>query len=321
MSANKKPNAATDIYRQHLQGTQFANNPANNRLALIERMYLRVLTELAANRFKWTGMPDSIDLRFMEMTLFRRALAVFYKDKKYDKFFALEGASTAFVNMMHNPTGFTVLGPNFEGKTLGALRIDKDAEGQTDKAIPIWANYMRVPDLDIVMLYASRMAEMDRTIEINSKNARRNKVLITPENTRLSTVNINRQIDEGQDAIQVSNTFGADLAGSIVAVDMGISMADVEKLHIVRTRMWNECMGLLGIDNANQDKKERLVAAEVDANSDQASMMRYVNLNARRTAAEQINAVHGLNVEVEYYTDVDQMATVPEPTKIGVNTD
>jgi hypothetical protein len=102
---------------------------------------------------------------------------------------------------------------------------------------------------------------------------------------------------------------------------MGINVADIEKLHIVRTRMWNECMGLLGIDNANQDKKERLVAAEVDANSDQASMMRYVNLNARRMAAEQINAVHGLNVEVEYYTDVDQMATVPEPTKVGVNTD
>jgi len=323
MSANKRPNAATDIYRQHLQGTVFASNPASNRVALIERMYLRVLTELAANRFKWTGMPESVDLRFMEMTLFRRALSVFYKEKKYDKYFALEGASTAFVNMMHNPTGFTVLGPNFEGKTLGAYRFDKEPEGQQDKAIPIWANYMRVPDIDIVMLYASRMAEMDRTIEINSKNARRSKVLITPENTKLSAVNMNRQIDEGQDMVQVSGAFGNDLTGMLMAVDMGINVNDIEKLHIVRTRMWNECMGLLGIDNANQDKKERLVSAEVDANADQASMMRYVNLNARRTAAEQINKVHGLNVEVEYYTDVDKMAAnVPDPSgTIGVNTD
>lgn len=324
MSKTPRPNGATDIYRQHLQGTVFANNPANNRVALIERMYLRVLTELAANRFKWSGMPDSIDVRFMEMVLFRRALAVFYKDTKYDKFFALEGAGTAFVNMMHNPTGFTVLGPNFAGKTLGAYRIDKEPEGQQDKAIPIWANYMRIPDIDIVMLYASRMAEMDRTIEINSKNARRNKVILASENTKLSALNINRQIDEGQDAIQVSNTFGNELAASILAVDMGINVGDIEKMHIIRTRMWNECMGLLGIDNANQDKKERLVAAEVDANEDQASMMRYVNLNARRMAAEQINAVHGLNVEVEYYTDVDKMATVPDPSManaVGVNTD
>lgn len=316
MSAKSRPNAATDIYRQHLQGTPYANNPAGNRFVLIERMYQRVITELAVARFKWTGMPDSVDLRFMEMTLFRRALSVFYKDHKYDKYFALEGAGTAFVNMMHNPTGFTVLGPNFEGKTLSAYRYESEKD-QSDCAIPIWANSMRIPDLDIVMLYAYRLAEMDRTIEINSKNARRNKVIITPENTRLSAVNINRALDEGQDGIQVAGPM-QDMA-FIQAVDMGINVNDIEKMHIVRTRMWNECMGLLGIDNANQDKKERLVAAEVDANEDQTSMMRYVNLNARRTAAEQISEVFGLNVEVEYFTDVDKMAaTVPAG---GVNTD
>jgi hypothetical protein len=318
MSANRKPNAATDIYRQHLQGTPYANNPASNRLALIERMYQRVITELAVNRFKWTGMPGSIDLRFMEMTLFRRALSVFYKDTTYDKFFALEGAGTAFVNMMHNPTGYTVLGPNFGGKTLSAYKYEaSEDKDQTKAAIPIWANSMRIPDLDIVMLYSYRLAEMDRTIEINSKNARRNKVIITPENTKLSAVNINRALDEGQDGIQVAGPM-QDMA-FIQAVDMGINVTDVEKMHIIRTRMWSECMGLLGIDNANQDKKERLVAAEVDANNDQTSMMRYVNLNARRTAADQINEVFGLNVEVEYFTDVDKMAaTVPEE---GVNTD
>jgi hypothetical protein len=314
MSA-QKPNAATDIYRQHLQGTVYANNPANNRVALIEMMYIRVLSELAANRFKWEGMPESIDVRFMEMTLFRRALSIFYWDTKYDKYFALEGASTAFVNMMHNPTAFTVIGPNFSGKTISAFQFDSK-KNATDCAIPIWSNYMRIPDLDIVMLYASRLAQMDRTIEINSKNSRRNKVIITSENMKLSAVNINRQLDEGQDGIQVSGPL-QDM-GFIQAVDMGINVGDIEKMHIVRTRMWNECMGLLGIDNANQDKKERLVASEVDANNDQASMMRYVNLNARRSAAEQINDVFGLNVSVEYFTDVDKQAT--EPT-VGVDTD
>jgi hypothetical protein len=263
-------------------------------------------------------MPDSIDVRFMEMTLLRRALSIFYFDKKYDKFFALEGASTMYVNMMHNPTGYTVIGPNFLGKTIGAYRFDKEGD-QTDTAIPIWSNYMRIPDLDIIMLYSIRLAEMDRTIEINSKNARRNKVIITPENTKLSAVNINRQLDEGQDGIQVAGPL-QDMQ-FIQAVDMGISMIDVEKLHIIRTRMWNECMGLLGIDNANQDKKERLVASEVDANNDQVSNMRYVNLNARRTAADQINAVHGLNVTVEYFTDAEETAKVPDTDEVGVDTD
>src|SRR5699024_8940304 len=75
------------------------------------------------------------------------------------------------------------------------------------------------------------------------------------------------------------------------ALDLGVEPDSIEKLHILRTRIWNECMGLLGIDNANQDKKERLVADEVDANSDKVALSRAVNLKSRQNAAEQINAM------------------------------
>jgi hydroxypyruvate isomerase len=92
-------------------------------------------------------------------------------------------------------------------------------------------------------------------------------------------------------------------------VDLGVDTDALVNIHIVRTREWNECMGLLGIANANQDKKERLVAAEVGANDEQSDMMRYVNLNARRMACEQINTMFPkLNVSVEYNTDVDKTA-------------
>jgi len=302
MSRNKRPNGADDIYTRHLNGTMFKNNPAINREALIERMLIRVLSELAMNRFKWTGMPDSIDTRFLEMTLFQRALAVFYRDKKYDKFFALQGGGNNFLNMMNNPTGFVVIGNNFVSKQVSAVKETEEA----GIAVPIWANYVRVPDIDIVLIYANRLANLDRTIEINSQNARQNKYVATNENQRLTAVNINRQMDEGLNGIQVSGAFqDMDL---LKVIDLGINPDTIEKLSIVRARMWNECMGLLGIENANQDKKERLVAAEVDANDEQTSSMKYVNLNARRMACEQINKVYGLNVWVEYNTEVDRLA-------------
>lgn len=314
MSRQKRPNAARDMYDAHLAGTPFQRNNTTERTALIERMYQRLITELACNRFKWEGLPESIDVRFMELTLFHRALSVFYYDKDYEKFFALQGASTGFLNMMNNPTAFSVVGNNFTGKTIGAYQPWKSetdvviTDDDKQKAVPIWANYLRIPDWDIMTIYSSRMAQMDRTIEVNSKNARRNKVVIAPDNLRLSAQNINREIDEAYDNIQI-NADGplADMQ-FVQAVDMGINVNDIEKLHIVRTRQWNECMGLLGIENANQDKKERLVADEVDANNDQTSMMRFVNLNARREACEIINKLHNLNVKVEYNTQVEREA-------------
>lgn len=298
MGKRRVPNGADELYRRHLRRTPFETNPRNNRFAVLQRMYMRVLTELAANRFKWTNLPEEIDVRFMELTLFYFGLSVFYYDLRYDKYMALRGGSSGWLNMVDNPRYFQVVGNNFVGRIISAAEDGKDAR----KAIPIWANYLRMPDLDIVEIYASKLAEIDRTIEINSKNARQTKFLRASENQRLSIVNINRQIDEGQDYVQVNGSLPQE-AISVEALDLGIDKDLLMSLHILRTRLWSECMGLLGIDNSNQDKKERLVAAEVSANDEQTSMHRYVNLNARRTAAEKINDYYGLNIKVEYWTD------------------
>lgn len=289
MSRNKRISAANDVY-ETWPGISRSNNI--NRVTLIERMYMRILSELATNRFKWTGLPETVDIRYLETTLFSNALSVFYEDKDYG-FLALRASAAAGLNMVNNPLAFMVYGNQFINKTISAKNC-----------VPIWANYLRMPDLDIVTVYAHKFAQLDITIEINSANARQSKVLISPENLTLSTQNINRQYVEGNNNIQVSGIVG-DMA-FMTAVDLGINPDSIEKLHILKARLWNECMGLLGIDNANQDKKERLVADEIDANQDQTSMMRFVNLNARRTAADLIKKKYGHDVKVEYYTDAQR---------------
>lgn len=295
MSRKKRGSAADVYYNTHLYGGSFANNPVNNRVAAIENMHLNVLSELAANRFKWFDMPETVDVRFLDLTLLFHAVSIFYNDEKFG-FLSLKGGGTGYLNMMDNPTSYLVVGNNFVGKTLSA----KDC-------VPIWGNYLRTPhDINIIRIYANRMAELDRTIEINSLNARQSKVLIMSENQKLSIENINRQIDEGQNVIQISGAI-QDME-FVQAVDLGVNPDSFEKLHILKVRQWTEALGLLGIDGANQDKKERLVSAEVDANNDQTLMMRYVNLQARQEAADKINAKFGLNIRVEYNTDVDKRA-------------
>src|SRR5690606_19963683 len=99
----KRGGGADSLYSEHLYGNQlagtpFQGNPGNNRKAIITRMYMRLLTELATNRFKWEGMPDSVDIRFMELTLFYRALAVFYHDDEFDKDLVMEAGAVGYVD-------------------------------------------------------------------------------------------------------------------------------------------------------------------------------------------------------------------------------
>jgi hypothetical protein len=83
-----------------------------------------------------------------------------------------------------------------------------------------------------------------------------------------------------------------------------VDPTSIINMHILRTREWSECMTMLGINNANQDKKERLTAAETAGNDDVIATIRATNLATRQFACEQINAKFGLNVSVDYTTDM-----------------
>lgn len=296
-------------------------NSAVNRQAMIEQMYIQLLAEMAANRYKWKGLPESIDPRFLEVTLLQNALSVFYFDEEYGKFFALRGSPNGRWNMYNNPISFQVYGNEFISKTLRAMphavrarddrgRFTQDAIILPEECIPIWANYLRAPDWNVILIYASRLAEFDRTIEINARSARRTRVIAIDPNMQLSVENMIRQIDEGQPVVKINQQTFEQTLGNLTSIDLGVTPKTIEELQLSRTRVWNECMGLLGINNANQDKKERLVASEVDANNDQVDSMRWVNLNARRQAAHMINKRYGLSLSVEFH---NQQANAPEP--------
>lgn len=291
-------NAWNNYYAPMAKG--FKNNNARNFKALVKNMYMRHLTELAINRFKWEGLPKSIDHRFLELELFRHALAVFYFDAQYDRHFAVAAAPMGALNVYENPVQFRTYGTRYNAKTLSGA-----------ECVPIWANMLRTPDIDIVEVYAEQLTELTVTIQANSKLLRKAKIIYATENTRLSYANVARQIDEGvevlygqEDGLNPSNIQVLDLGGDPVGV---------LNLMIAKSKLWNECMTMLGINNANQDKKERLVADEVAANDDQVFATRGIALNSRKYAAEQINERFRmkdgsrLNITVDFNTENEPM--------------
>lgn len=287
--SNKRRDYAGSLY------DQFRNNPARDRKGLLEHMYMRMISEMACARFKWEGLPDSIDLRYLELELFHRALVVFYYDRDFDKYLALRGSGAAGPNMYDNPIAFKVIGNTQVSKTLKA----KDC-------VPIWANTLRIPDWDIVLLYSTKLAELELTIEHDVQAMRHPFVVAVNDNEKLSFMNAMRQVREGQPVIFGTEGLADAMDQKIKVFDMKIDKDEILNLQLAKQKLWNECMTLLGINNANQDKRERLVTSEVSANNSQVLLARNIGLDARRKAAKEINEMYPNLPEVTVSWNVDE---------------
>lgn len=297
----------TDDFVSRLYG-DFRNNPNTNRKTVYERMYIRVLTEICTNRFSWEGLPDEIDKRFLELELFRHALVVFFWDDNFDKYFALRGSGAGIWNMYDNPTTFKVVGNTMMSRTLkaGAGQISADVKNinepikDKEGCVPIWANTLRTPDWDIVYLQSTKLAEIERTIELTIQQMRKMTLFAVDDNERQSFMNIWRQWQEGQPAVFGTETMTSAIGDKIQMFDLGVDKELVLNLQVAKSKIWNETMTLLGINNANQEKRERLVADEVSANDSQVMAVRNSAISARQYAADLINEKYGLDVKVEW---------------------
>lgn len=250
--------------------------------------YLERLTELAITMFEWKNLPDSIDERFLELTLFTDGHAVFFKDKELDEFLALQCLIKGRLNVYRIPIerrAFAVGGYNYD------LNIDD--------SVIIYNNYLRTNSYRMCVMYAKKLYNLDRIIDVNA-NAQKTPVLIkTSEQQRLSVQNAYKEWDGNQPVIYGDKALDTNAFGVLKTDAPYIS----DKIYQLKTQYWNEALTYLGISNLNIQKKERLVSDEVVRSQGGTIASRYSRLEARRQAADKINKMFGLNIEVDYRQD------------------
>lgn len=296
MAKRDKSDLIRSTYDQLLKSRNGFNvNNNTMRLGMMQRMHIRQFTELSCNRFEWVGLPDGISQRFLELELFTQGSAVFVKEPKTDKFMVLRGGASGVMDYQDEPTKATYSG----NQAFNGTSDIRDEEGNGN-ALVIYSNYTRIPDLETVYIYAEKLANVDMTIEINAMSARLTKIVKGNEKKLLSHVNIQRKVMEGEPLIFVGDNYTND---DVSVMDLGIHPDMIVSMQSVRAKLWNEAMTLLGINNANQDKKERMVADEVGANDDQINAHRAIAMKMRRDFAEKANELFGLNISVHFSTD------------------
>lgn len=265
-----------------VKNAQFWESAKYNEAGFIQ--YYNRLMGLSMSMFEWKNMPASVDTRFLELALFGDGFCVFFKDDVLG-FLTLRCAIGGRLNVYQIPMQRRAYASN-------GYNMELDEEN----SVIIWNNELHTNSALDVEIFARKLYEIDRTIEVNVK-AQKTPILITcSETQRLTMENIYQKYEGNQPVIYGDNKNVTPDA--IQVINTNAPYHGME-LYDLKTRYYNEALTYLGISNISFQKKERMVSDEVIRNMGGTIANRYSRLNARKQACRMINEMFADELDEE----------------------
>lgn len=255
---------------------------ATDMNALTANDYYERLKLIGLSLFEWEGLPESCNARFLEATLYSHGFALFVNDPRLG-FLNTRGTKSGELNVYEESVKYT------------ATAVGYSETFDRDDCILIRNNLIERPTENSVVLFATRLSGVERSIDVNV-NAQKTPVMITcDDKDRLSMINVFKKIDDNEQLILGSKKFDLD---RIKAIKIDAPYV-ADKLQVYKRDIWNEAMTFFGINNANTEKRERLITDEVNANNEVISINAQAMLLTRLEACKEINKKYGLSVNVK----------------------
>jgi hypothetical protein len=256
--------------------------------------YYSRLKELALNVFEWKNLPDSVDERYLELALFEYGYCLYFNDE-----------------IMGDLALTCMLGGRLDVYKIPMYRQAYSQNGYQKQcshknSVIIFNNYLHTPTEITIQLFARRLYELERSIDVNVKAQKTPVLVLASESQRLSMKQLYMQYDGNEPYIFGDKNLDFENLKVLKTDAPFVS----DKLQILKHQIWNEALTFCGIENSNQDKKERLVSDEVGGNYGNIEAQRNVMLNARRQACNKINNMFGTNIEVYFRSDLQTMVNV-----------
>ena len=236
---------------------------------------------IAVNEWVWDGLPEGILPRHIETLTFDRGFAGFFRDPKMD-FMCLQADNGPGLNVYGDPLKYRVTGFNYN-------RL-YDA----DDIVIIENNLLRIPTSQFVLHYVNKLAEAERTMDVNVKACKTPVVFTCDDKDILTWKRLFQQVDGNAPAVFADKGLNLD---SVQAFLTGVKFLGNELMDY-KASVESDLLTFLGQNNTPVDKKERLVTSEADANNQIIQSFADLQLEARERACEAINEKWGLNVSV-----------------------
>lgn len=253
--------------------------------------YLNLLIEIAINSITWENLPAEIDARYMEMTISNRGHALFFRDEDMEpdkQFICLPCTMLGRFNIYGVPVRRRAQAVN------GYHWI-----GNEENSVVIYNNRLRSSDIPVITYFARKLAECERTIDVNIRGQKTPKIITCDQNNRLSIENAFNQYDGNKPVIAITKNLLADGRDAPILYDLTVPYKAGE-LSVYKKQLFSDMLCYFGVENLQTEKKERQITDEIQTNMGYIELRRYARLNPRLQAAEQINKMYGLNVQPKF---------------------
>lgn len=254
--------------------------------------YIKRLTELSISMFEWENLPDTVDERFIELTLFTKGIAVYFNDDVIGNV-CLQCVYSGQFDIYGVPTNRRAYSPY----TYYNLDLTPD------DSVVIYNNMLHENTYPIVRYFANRLWELDRIIDINARAQKTPMLIKATQQQRLTMLNLYKDYDGNVPLIFGDKNINFD--------DMTVFRTDAPyvagQIYELKQEIWNDALTYLGISNSGTQKRERLVKEEATNKTGDIFASRYSRLSSRRKAAEKINTMFGTNIEVNYRQDLQNL--------------
>lgn len=238
--------------------------------------YLDRLRMLATSLFTWKGLDEVAGIgasRFLEQSLYDNGRACFVKDDELG-FLALKVNPSDKLNVYNLPT------------KVMAWSIGYNKQYNFDDIVYIMNNELEKPTMQSLELFAMRLYETERTIDVNLQ-AQKTPILIEGDTKTILTLkNVYMQYSGNTPFIFGNKQFDISNKLNVLKTDAPYL---IDKLDVHKHQIFNDALTVLGINNANTDKKERLITNEVESNEQLVTYYLNCWYKTRKKACDEIN--------------------------------
>lgn len=271
------------------KGTLFSDSLRKNNDSF--NLYFDRLFAIAMSVFEWHGLPESVDVWYLEKTITDRGSALIFQDDIMKKIggtqksiFGLPWVLKSKYNKYMYPIKRTAYANN-----------GYKCRANENNSVIIYDNVLKNSIIPGIRYYSDRLWNMDRVVDVNI-NAQKTPVLIKcPESQKMTLKNAYMQYDGNAPFIFAYDDFNEE---GFKVLSTGAPYV-AENIHDLKTRIWNEALTFVGVSNVTIQKKERMIKDEVMQEMGGTIASRYTRLIPRQEAAKKINRIWGNELDKE----------------------
>jgi len=241
---------------------------------------------IAESIYEWENLPDSCNQKFLEKTLFYDGKACFVKHPLNDSIINLKCTPQGQINIYDEPIAWRAYSYNF------------NEVYDEENIVIVHNNPIEKSTESIIIFYCEKIAEIEETININLACQKTPFIILCDEKQRLTLKNLYEQYQGNAPVIYGNKNLTEILENFKVVSTNAPYLAD--KLYEQKIKYINELLNILGIEtNPSEQKKERLITDEVNANNEFSFFSNEMFLIYRQKATNELNKKYGLNVVVK----------------------